>query len=99
TEDEWTAIAKPLRDAIRKRQRDALVGFVVAHPQPSTSSNVQKWRNENDLYSFLLIDIEMESCMKTSRIKQAICSAQLFIDRVLLGLECYNGDPTNRITM
>lgn len=99
TEEEWAAIAKPLRDTLRKQQRDALVGFVVARPDPANLLNVQKWRNENDLYAFLLIDVEMESCMKTSRIKQAISSAQLYVDRVLLGLEYRNGNTANRITM
>lgn len=99
TEDEWGIIAKPLRDTLRKKQRDALAGFVVSHPDPTNVSNVQIWRNENDLYAFLLIDIEMEACMKTSRIKQAICSVQLYIDRVLLGLEYRNGNATDRINL
>ena len=91
---EWAAIAKPLRDTLRKKQRDALVGFVLSHPvsfPPVTSpADAKMWRNENDLYAYLLIDVQMESCMMTSRIKQALCSVQLFIDRILLGIELTN---------
>ena len=40
----------------------------------------------------------MESCMKTSRIKQAISSVQLFVDRILLGIE-YSYATSAKITM
>jgi hypothetical protein len=39
------------------------------------------------LFEFFLIDVQMDACMETSRIKQAISSVQLFIQRCLLGLE------------
>ena len=45
----------------------------------------------NDIYMNLLIDTEMDSCMMTSRIKQAISSIQLFIDRCLMKLETDEG--------
>jgi peptidoglycan hydrolase-like protein with peptidoglycan-binding domain len=41
----------------------------------------------NDLYSHFLIDVEMSPCMVTSRIKQAISSIQLFVQRSLMNLE------------
>jgi hypothetical protein len=72
----WADIAKPLRDEIRVKQRDALIAF-----QNKTS---------NRLFAELLIDVEMDSCMITSRVKQAISSVQLYIDRIMLGLE-YSG--------
>jgi hypothetical protein len=43
--------------------------------------------DRNELLEYFLIDIEMSSCMLTSRIKQAISSVQLFIHRCLLNLE------------
>jgi ABC toxin N-terminal region/Neuraminidase-like domain/Putative peptidoglycan binding domain len=43
--------------------------------------------NSNDLYAHLLIDVEMDPCMTTSRIKQALGSVQLFAQRCLMGLE------------
>ena len=44
-------------------------------------------RDKNDLYAHLLIDIEMNSCMITSRIKQALSSMQLFVQPSLMNLE------------
>jgi peptidoglycan hydrolase-like protein with peptidoglycan-binding domain len=41
----------------------------------------------NDLYELFLIDVEMAPCMMTSRIKQAISSVQLFVQRCLMNLE------------
>ena len=41
----------------------------------------------SDLLEYFLIDVEMSSCMLTSRIKQANASIQLFVQRCLLNLE------------
>jgi ABC toxin-like protein/neuraminidase-like protein len=41
----------------------------------------------DSLFEFFLIDVQMDACMDTSRIKQAISSVQLFVQRCLLGLE------------
>lgn len=82
--DTWLNLAKPMRDVLRRKQRDALVAYVLANPKYEAG---QYWQNENDLFAWLLIDVEVQSCMKTSRLKQAISSVQLFADRLLLGLE------------
>jgi hypothetical protein len=49
--------------------------------------------NANQLFEFFLIDVDMSSCMATSRIKQAISSVQLFVQRCLMNLE-EGVDPT-----
>ena len=41
----------------------------------------------DSLFEFFLIDVQMDACMETSRIKQAISTVQLFVQRCLLGLE------------
>ena len=46
-----------------------------------------KFKDTNDLFAHYLIDVEMAPCMLTSRIKQAISSVQLFIQRCLMNLE------------
>lgn len=79
--EQWLAVAKPLRDELREQQRAALVAY-----------NVHKMRDEgiqdaNDLFGYFLIDVEMSACMMTSRIKQAISSVQLFVNRCLMNLE------------
>lgn len=78
-EAEWLEVAAPLRDAIREQQRDALVDAVLA-----ASATL---RDRDDVFDHLLIDTQMSACMQTTRIKQAITSVQIYIQRVLLHLE------------
>jgi hypothetical protein len=77
-DDEWLAVAKPLKDALREKQRSALVSFLVFALGKNDS---------NDLFAHFLGDVEMGACAVTSRIKQASGSVQLFVQRCLLGLE------------
>ncbi|MEI6899496.1 MAG: neuraminidase-like domain-containing protein, partial [Bacteroidota bacterium] len=93
--DQWLTLAKSLRDDLREKQREALVAYVVAHAEFNpASSKFERWKNSDELYGFLLIDVEMQPITMTSRIKQAICSVQLFIDRVLMNLEHPGSNPT-----
>ncbi len=78
-EAQWPAIARGLRDPVREKQRAALVAYLMG--------KVADYSDENDLYDDLLIDVEMDPCMLTSRIKQAISSVQLFVQRAFLNLE------------
>ncbi|HYV06357.1 MAG TPA: neuraminidase-like domain-containing protein, partial [Blastocatellia bacterium] len=88
---EWLEAARPLRDPLRDKQRAALAGFLVAHPeavrQPAFSTKPQGWKDANDLYDYFLIDVEMSPCQMTSRLKQAIGSVQSFAQRCLMNLE------------
>lgn len=99
TETAWLKIAKPLQDTLREKQRKSMVTYIVAKGYTLINGNLMKWNNENDLFAYLLIDVEMQPCMKTSRIKQGISSLQLYMDRVILNLENTNGQPTNHITI
>ncbi|MCG3209849.1 MAG: hypothetical protein FOGNACKC_03476 [Anaerolineae bacterium] len=76
----WLDVAARLNDALRERQRDALVAYVLTRPAIRRANA----RTANDLFEYFLIDVEMSACMATSRIKQAISSTQLFVQRVLL---------------
>ncbi len=89
-EAQWLKLAKPLRDELREKQREALVAYVIAHADLGSN---ERWKNSDELYEYLLIDVEMKPISMTSRIKQAICSVQLFVDRVLMNLEHPNSDP------
>jgi len=84
-DDAWRNIATPLQNALRDKQREALVSYLVARPA-KWATNLSK-ADANDLYSHFLIDVEMSSCQISSRIKQAISSVQLFAQRCLMGLE------------
>jgi hypothetical protein len=78
-EQRWPAIARALRDPVREQQRAALVTYLIARDETYT--------DEAALYADLLIDVQMAPCMLTSRIKQAISTVQLFVQRALLNLE------------
>ena len=74
----WPRVARPLNDVLRDHQRSALVDYLL--PRLGLE-------NSNQLYELLLIDVEMGTCMSTSRIVQAIAAVQLFVQRCLLGVE------------
>jgi hypothetical protein len=74
----WQRVAKPIFDRLRKHQRDALVAHVL---------HTSGFDRLEQLYEFFLIDPGMEPTVQTSRIRLAIASVQLFIQRCLLNLE------------
>ncbi|MBK7474889.1 MAG: hypothetical protein IPI11_02300 [Haliscomenobacter sp.] len=78
-EDTWLGVLKEIMDAIRSQKRDALVAYLL--------SKYPDFKNENDLYDYFLVDVEMEACMPSSRIVQAHGVVQLFTQRCLMGLE------------
>jgi hypothetical protein len=99
SDDEWAKVAKPLQDVLRERQRQSLVAFITGTPNIINVSGTASYRNEKELYEFLLMDVEMKPCMKTSRIRLAISSVQQFMDRIILSLEYVNGNPASLITL
>ncbi len=78
-EKNWLKVAESLRDDLRKKQRQALIAYLVY--------NMEEAKDSNDLYDHFLIDVEMDPCMLTSRIKLAISTVQLFVLRCLMNLE------------
>jgi hypothetical protein len=74
----WQRIAQPIFDKLRQRQRDALVSYVL---------HQKHFERIEQLYEYFLIDPGMEPVVQTSRIRLAIASVQLFIQRCLLNLE------------
>jgi len=78
-ESEWLSIVTPLQDKLRVQQRDALADY-LAQRDPDVDERI-------DLYGDLLIDVEMMPIMQTSRMRQALCSVQLFVIRCLLAQE------------
>ena len=82
-EEAWLRVAAPLSDDLRERQKAALIAYVLQRPAVRDAGIT----DSNQLFEYLLIDVEMSVCMKTSRIKQAISSVQLFVQRCQLNLE------------
>jgi len=79
----WPTVAKPLNNALRERCRTALVDYVLAQPAIEGAGI----SNSNQLFEHFLIDVDMSACRETSRIKQALSSVQLFVQRCLMNLE------------
>jgi len=75
----WAKAAEPAGQDLRAARRDALQGFVIAR--------FSAFSTPFDLYQRYLIDTEINPCFMTSRIKQAIASVQLFIQRIWLSME------------
>ncbi len=98
-EHEWRAVGKPIEDELRNRRATALVSYLLsAYPlaEPKSgfvayltdpSSKKVRAPTKNDLFDYFLIDVEMDACMTTSRLKQAIGAVQLFVQRTLMNLE------------
>ena len=74
----WQRVAQPIFDKLRPRQRDALVSHVM---------HQHGFDRREQLYEYFLVDPGMEPVVQTSRIRLAIASLQLFIQRSLLNLE------------
>ena len=81
----WRQVVQPINDALRSLQRDALVAYVLhglrTAPATATIDTPDK------LFEYLLMDVQMDPCMETSRIRHALSSVQLFVERSLLDLE------------
>lgn len=84
-EDVWFDALRPINDNLRGQQRDALVSYALTLMQKDT--NTKHIDTSDKLFEYFLIDVENDPCTKTSRIKQAISTVQLFIQRCLLNLE------------
>jgi len=89
----WLEIAPPLRNRLRIKQRNALQAYIISKNWSTPAFNhIQGFHDVEDLYSYYLIDPGMEPRMYTSRLKQATLSAQLFMHRILMGLEVWDDE-------
>ena len=84
-ESDWLAVIKPINDTMRDLQRDALAAYILQQlgDRPSTADV----NTPDKLFEFFLVDVLMEPCMQTSRIRHALSSIQLFAERCLRNLE------------
>ena len=84
-EADWLSVLKPINDEMRVLQRDALVAFVLH--QMRAKSATAHINTPDKLFEYFLMDVEMEPCMQTSRVRHALSSVQLFIERCFMHLE------------
>ncbi len=78
SETQWRLFARPVHDVLRKKQRDALVAYVLQE---------KKLDRVEELYEHFLLDPGTEPVVLTSRVQLAIASVQSFVQRCLLNLE------------
>ncbi len=76
---EWKELETKINDYLSELKRNAMLPFVIAK-----DPNVE---NARDLLGKLLIDVEMGVEAKTSRIKELIAAAQLFMHRYFVQIE------------
>jgi hypothetical protein len=83
-------------DEIRDGQRSALVQCLL-----SDKYRVHEYATTAEkLFGYFLCDVEMGPELQTSRIKQAISTVQLFVQRCILGAEnVYGVDDTARLQL
>ncbi|MBW8873690.1 MAG: peptidoglycan-binding protein [Acidobacteria bacterium] len=84
-ESGWLAVIRPINDELRGLQRNALVACVLRKLAESTAT--RDVDTPDKLFEYFLMDVQMEPCMQTSRIRHALSSVQLFIERCLMNLE------------
>jgi hypothetical protein len=81
----WLEVLTSVNDPLRARRRDALVAFILrelrSRPETAHVDTPDK------LFEFFLMDVQLEPCMRTSRVRNAISAVQLFVERVLMNLD------------
>jgi hypothetical protein len=78
----WRTTLQSVNDALRNLRRDALVSYILHHQTPAPEIDTA-----DKLYEHFLVDVAMDACMMTSRIRLALSTVQLFITRCLMNLE------------
>lgn len=79
----WEAFYRPVENAVNEAKRDALTPYAIY----ALNRRFPTITNIDDLYAYLLIDVEMGGCADISYIKQAILSVQLYMQRARMTLE------------
>jgi hypothetical protein len=84
---DWRDIIQPINNELRGQQRDALVAYILQWRLQSADCTLKAIDTPEKLFEYFLMDVEMEPCMQTSRVRHALSSVQLFIERCFLNLE------------
>ena len=92
SESDWVTVVRPINDTLRVMQRDAMVAHILVRSGVDILTTLgiaapTGCRPPDDLFDYFLLDVEMEPCMETSRIRQALSAVQLFVERCLRNLE------------
>ncbi|GKT67547.1 putative toxin subunit [Colletotrichum tofieldiae] len=86
----WAAALRPVNDGLREKQRNAMVQYLV-NQDHMLAQNIQ---DADSLFEFFLVDVQTSSAVETSRLRQAISTVQLFVQRCFLGRESDHVSPS-----
>jgi len=67
---DWRSLVQPVNDEMRSLQRGALVAYILHQMQENPSS--AQIDTADKLFEYFLMDVQMEPCMETSRIRHAL---------------------------
>jgi hypothetical protein len=81
--EDWSTTFEPLRDHLNELERDALADYLIRQLQGTFPDIATR----QDLYEFLLVDVEMEGCARTTYVREAIDCLQIYIQRCRMNLE------------
>jgi len=79
--DVYQKVVGEERNKLRIKQRDALVQYILE------IDNGRTFKDDNDLFSYFLIDTQMTPAVNSSRIVQATLAIQLLVQRIQMNLE------------
>jgi hypothetical protein len=83
SKEAWPSIFKKMNGSLEEAKRDAILNLTVWEVR-KTYADIT---TPDNLYEFLLIDVKRGGCQDISYIKQALNSAQLYLQRCRLNLE------------
>jgi len=84
SEEAWLALAPTMMDPVRDRRSAALRAYLTA---TRDGSGNLVYGDDDALFDYFLIDVDMSSCQLTSRVVQAYIAVQIFVERCLMNLE------------
>jgi hypothetical protein len=82
---DWRDVVRPVNNTMRGGRRDALVAYILH--RMSANPDTAHIDTADRLFEYFLMDVQMDPCMLTSRIRHALSSVQLFTERCLMNLE------------
>lgn len=85
---DWQTVIQPINDTLRIEQRDAMVAYILKRfADPDADPTTADIDSADRLFEYFLIDVETQPAVQTSRLGLALSSVQLFIERIIRGLE------------
>jgi hypothetical protein len=85
--EEWLDVAAAIHDPVREHLRDALTAWLVTHERRFQDKTAPAFASPEAISAYLFTDIQMTSCMPTSRIQFAYAAVQRYIDAARMGYE------------